>query len=80
MLLTHHDAAEAMARFMVRTGLLGQFREADDAAIGMEEPKESEGTGSDLNGVSKGSEDTGKVGRVNGSGGFMMRIKDGVTV
>ncbi|KAJ5086726.1 hypothetical protein NUU61_008033 [Penicillium alfredii] len=35
-LLTHRDAAEPVARFMVRTGLLGQFREVDDAVMGRE--------------------------------------------
>ena len=39
-LLTHRDAAEPVAGFMVRTGLLGQFREEDDTAMGMEAPKE----------------------------------------
>ncbi|KAJ5115414.1 hypothetical protein NUU61_001173 [Penicillium alfredii] len=33
-LLTHRDTAEPVARFMVRTGLLGQSREVDDAAMG----------------------------------------------
>lgn len=35
-LLTHGDAAEPVANFMVRTGLLGQFRDVDKAALGME--------------------------------------------
>ena len=39
-LLTHRDAAKPVARFIVRTGLLGQFCEVDDTAIGMEAPKE----------------------------------------
>lgn len=39
---------------MVRTGLLGQFREVDDAAMGMEAPKED-------------SEDAERAGSVGGS-------------
>ena len=65
---------------MMITGRPGQFHEVDDAAMGMEGPKEgsrenSEDSGGDSNGVSKG-----KVRSFDGSGGFMMRIKDGVTV
>ena len=40
--MTHRDVAEPVARFMERTGLLEQFREVNDAAMGMEESKGSE--------------------------------------
>lgn len=63
-LLTHRDAAEPVAKFMVRTGLLGQFREVDPQAMGME-ASDSNGDaeeggdveeGGDWDGVSKGLE------------------------
>ena len=57
-LLTHRDAVRPVACFMVRTGLLGQFRVVDDTATVLRELKEG-----DSNGVSKGS----KAGPVGGS-------------
>ena len=51
-LLTYRDTAKPVARFMVRTGLLGQFCEVDDTAMGIEALKE------DL-------EDTERVGSVS---------------
>jgi hypothetical protein len=52
VLLTHRDAAEPGAQFMVRAGLLGQFRGVDDAAMGMET-----GVSDDSKGGQKGSEE-----------------------
>ena len=68
-LLTHRDAAGPVAKFMVRTGLLGQFREVDNQAMGME-PGDSNGDSNghskegDSDGVSKGLE--GSAGPVGG--------------
>lgn len=49
-LLTHRDAARPVACFMMRTGLLGQFREVDDTATVLRDLEEG-----DSNGFSKGS-------------------------
>ena len=57
-LLTHRDAAGPVACFMVRTGLLGQFRDVDDTATVLRDLEEG-----NSNGVSKGS----KAGPVGGS-------------
>ncbi|KAJ5161031.1 hypothetical protein N7492_006423 [Penicillium capsulatum] len=62
-LLIHRDAAEPVARFMVRIGLLGQFREVDDTAMGMEASFLRDLEEGDSNGVSKRS----KAGPVGGS-------------
>lgn len=39
-LLTHHDTTKLVARFIVRTSLLGQFYKVDNTVMGIEALKE----------------------------------------